>query len=64
MNFIIADKDSAYVYTDFSEDPDYFTMKYKRTEDQIIIGSEQYDGDSKWQSIACGCPFVNVSMTL
>jgi glutamine amidotransferase len=51
MNFIIADKDSAYVYSDFNEDPDYFTMKYKRTADQIIIGSEQYAGDSNWHTI-------------
>jgi len=51
MNFIIADKKNAFVYSDFNEDPDYFSLKYISADDFIIIGSEQYHNDSIWHTI-------------
>jgi len=49
MNFIIADKQHAYVSSDFNEEPDYFTMQYKDTPDQLIISSKAYPSESDWQ---------------
>jgi glutamine amidotransferase len=51
MNFIIADRNSAYVYSDFNEDPDYFTLNYKKTPGQIYITSEVDDPDSGWHKL-------------
>jgi glutamine amidotransferase len=48
MNFIIADKKTAYVYSDFNEDPDYFTLSYKNNPGQIRILSEIDPQEKDW----------------
>ncbi|MBU2491375.1 MAG: class II glutamine amidotransferase [Bacteroidetes bacterium] len=45
MNIIIADKEKAFVASNFSEDPDYFTMYCKKSDDQIIVCSENFPGE-------------------
>ena len=47
MNIIIADKDKAYVTSNFNEDPDYFSMFYKKTDDGVIVCSEKYNGETE-----------------
>jgi glutamine amidotransferase len=51
MNFIIADKNNAYVYSDYNEDQEYFTLKSKNEDEQVIISSENYSAESNWQSL-------------
>lgn len=51
INFIIADKDIAYVVSQFNEDKDYFTMYYKETQQEVVICSEKYDNDPDWISL-------------
>lgn len=47
MNIIIADKNNAYVTSNFNEDAEYFTMFYKKNDNGIIICSEKYYGESE-----------------
>jgi len=49
MNLLIADKRKAYIISDFNEDPDYFTMYYKKNTEQLIISSEKYPDEVNWQ---------------
>jgi glutamine amidotransferase len=51
MNFIIADKQKAYVYSDFNEDPDYFTLKYKNNHGQTLIKSEINQEELDWEKL-------------
>ena len=51
MNFIIANKEKAYLSSSFSEDPDYFTMFKKETDGGLIICSEKYPDENNWISI-------------
>lgn len=51
MNLIIADKHAAYVTSDFNENPDYFTMYYHKTSDNLIISSEEYPNEANWQKL-------------
>lgn len=50
MNFIIADRDNAYLYSKFSESPEYFTLKMKR-ENQLIICSDKFPDETGWTDI-------------
>ena len=51
MNIIITTKERAYVSSDFSEDPDYFTMSYKKENDKLTICSVPFEGESDWIKI-------------
>ena len=51
MNFIIADKNSAYVVSYFNEDKDYFTLYLKQSEHELVICSNKYDNDLNWEAI-------------
>lgn len=51
MNIIISDRDKVYVSSNYNEDPDYFGMHYKQTDDQLIICSEIYPNESGWNKI-------------
>lgn len=51
MNIIIADQDYVFVSANHNEDPDYFTMHMKMTEESMIICSEAYPGESGWEKI-------------
>ncbi|MGK9477571.1 class II glutamine amidotransferase [Melioribacter sp. OK-6-Me] len=51
MNIIIADNYSAYVYSKFNEDPDYFTMHKKIDNNIILVSSDPFPNESNWQKI-------------
>ena len=51
MNIITADMDSAYVYTQFNEDEEYFTMHVKSSGDSIVVCSDKLDGGNNWLSL-------------
>lgn len=51
MNLIIADKESAFVYSHFNEDADYFTMHVKKSGDDIIVCSDPFSNDAGWSPI-------------
>lgn len=51
MNIIIADQDYVFVSSNHSEDPDYFTMHMKMTEESMIICSQPYPGETEWEKI-------------
>lgn len=51
MNIIIAEKDKVYYSSLFNEDPDYFQMQYKQSDDELIICSEVYPDESGWNKI-------------
>lgn len=51
INIIMSDKNRVVVSSEFNEDDDYFTMRYKKMDDRLIISSEPYPGESDWQKI-------------
>lgn len=51
MNIIITDKEKVYVSSTYNEDPDYFGMRYKKTNDQLIICSVSYPNEIGWNKI-------------
>jgi glutamine amidotransferase len=51
MNMILSDREKAYLVSLFNEDSDYFTMRYKKTEDHLVICSDKYPDESGWQDI-------------
>lgn len=51
MNIIITDKQNAFVSSNFNEDPDYFGMHFKKSDNDLIICSEKYPGESGWENI-------------
>ena len=51
MNIILADKKAAYVASVFNEDPEYFTLHYRQTPDQLVICSERLAPDGGWAKI-------------
>lgn len=51
MNIIISDQQRVYVVSIFNEDPDYFTMHYKQSDDTLVICSERYKNENQWNKI-------------
>ena len=51
MNTIIADKERAYLSSDFNEETEYFTVNYKEEESMITICSDPFIGETNWQKI-------------
>ncbi len=51
MNIILSEKNASYVYSQFNEDEEYFTMHSKSTDDKIIVCSDPFIGESGWQPI-------------
>lgn len=51
MNIIIADKEHAFLSTQFNENRDYFTMYKKESPNKLIICSQPYPGNSDWEQI-------------
>ena len=54
MNIVISDKNRAFIISKFNEDPEYFTIYYKETDQERIICSEPYPGESNWQKLKNG----------
>lgn len=51
MNFIIADKEKAYVNSFFSEDDEYFTLHKFTDSNMLILCSEILNGYGNWENI-------------
>jgi glutamine amidotransferase len=51
MNIIIANSQSAFAYSYFNQDQDYFTMKMKKNCAMSIICSESFSGENDWVDI-------------
>lgn len=51
MNIIIGEKDAAYVSSNFSEDPEYFTLDKYQSDDLTIVSSEKFDSSLNWMPI-------------
>ncbi|MCW8848946.1 MAG: hypothetical protein OQJ81_03130 [Melioribacteraceae bacterium] len=51
MNIIIADKNKVYVSSTYNEDPEYFGMHYKISNNDLIICSEKYPDQDGWEII-------------
>lgn len=52
MNIIMSDGQQHSLSTSYSEDPDYFQMVEKQTDNIKLICSQPFPGESDWQSIA------------
>ena len=53
MNFFLANARTVQVCSQFSEDPDYFQMRFGRDGDTLAICSQSYDcGNLAWERIA------------
>jgi glutamine amidotransferase len=52
MNFLIADRNNAFLATFFNSDPDYFTVWHKKENNSVYICSAPYPGESSWTAIA------------
>lgn len=57
MNIIMTDSEAAYVYSQFSEDAEYFTLHKKNQEDLTMICSDPFIGEKDWE------PILNNSLT-
>lgn len=51
MNIILSDKQRDYVATQYSEDPDYFSMSVKRSDGCLVVCSEAYSKGTHWKEI-------------
>lgn len=51
MNIIITDSKSAYAYSTFTKDDDYFTMRYSIDNGRTIICSERININVTWQKV-------------
>src|SRR3972149_157019 len=51
MNIILTDKKAVCVASVFNEDPEYFTLHYRQTPDQLVICSERLAPDGGWAKI-------------
>ena len=51
MNIILCDGEQSCLSTSYSEDPDYFQMHQKKTEDMHLVCSQPFSNDSGWAAI-------------
>jgi len=51
MNIILTDDNAVYVYSQFNEDDDYFTMYRKIKNDSIMICSDPFNKKAEWEPI-------------
>ncbi len=51
MNIMIVDTERVYLASVFNEEPEYFTLHYRQTPDQLIICSESATSDGAWKKI-------------
>jgi hypothetical protein len=51
MNIIMVNDEGVFVSSYFTEDDDYFTMRYREGE-VLVICSATYPGENDWQQIA------------
>jgi glutamine amidotransferase len=51
LNIIIAEGDKAYVCCFYNEDPEYFNLRYRKSENELIICSDVFKGEKNWNLI-------------
>lgn len=51
MNIIMTDQNAAYVYSQFNEDENYFTLHVKQSNDLIVVCSDPFVGEVDWQKL-------------
>lgn len=51
INFVISDLKRIYVNSYFTEDPEYFSLYYKRKDGMLLISSEPLPGENNWEKI-------------
>jgi len=51
MNILLTDKSAAYVYSQFNEDEDYFTIHRKIKNETIIVCSDPFAGEIDWEPV-------------
>lgn len=49
MNIILASPEQVHVSSTFGEDPDYFQMRYRQTQEELIVCSDPLDERDDWQ---------------
>lgn len=52
MNIIISDYQHVCLASVYNQEPDYFTMHEKRSENRLVVCSEPFAGESGWRSVA------------
>ena len=50
MNIILASPEQVHVSSTFGEDPDYFQMRYRQTQEELVVCSDPLDERDDWQS--------------
>jgi len=48
MNIIMTDENAAYVYSQFNEDENYFTLNVKKSNDCIVVCSDPFVDENDW----------------
>lgn len=51
MNIIMTDNDRTLVYSHFNEEPEYFGMYKYKNENEVVVCSDPFIGEEKWQPI-------------
>ena len=51
MNIILCDGEQSCLSTCYGEDPEYFQMHQKKTEDMHLVCSQPFSGESGWVAI-------------
>ena len=51
MNIIMTDEHAAYIYSQFSEEPEYFTLNVKSNDKTVVVCSDPFAGENDWMSI-------------
>ena len=51
MNIILTDENSAFVYSQFNEDNEYFTMSAKMTDESVTVCSDPFVGEDGWKPV-------------
>lgn len=51
MNIIMTDEKAAYVYSQFNEDENYFTLHVKLSDYSVVVCSDPFVGENDWQKI-------------
>jgi glutamine amidotransferase len=52
MNMVLTDENGAYIYSQFNEDAEYFTMYKKVLDELIVVCSEQFTQEADWTPIS------------
>lgn len=51
INIIVAEKEKAHVCCFYNEDPGYFNLKFKQTDETLVICSDSFTNETDWKLI-------------